>query len=318
VNWTYGRIPDGGLATFIIDLGLGIFNQQLFLMLKAAPVTIELELVQSAADIVVPELGPDDTVSPNAGNYNFQLEDCRLLADTVTVTSDLYERYAQTLLSGVALPVPLVSYAVQYASIPPRTSDAQIIINRAFSRLKAIFLSFDGTLPLIRNVGQDPYINDAVNGTDRNPNVFTVVNRFVAPFPTVNENPHANGTNQFQWQLQLGGRTMPAYPCTGAEEAFYRLRQAGHMVRSGNLNIANLKSYMTHQFVTGINLERAPGTAAFTGLSTRAGESIVLMLKNLPALAAGTANSVAITGVYITLVYDAIMNIRAEGVELQM
>jgi hypothetical protein len=121
---------------------LGVSNKK-YLPLKHAPVTIEVEIVNSANEPLISE---DDGVTGGteikAANtsYNWQLEDCQIKCDTVLLDSGLNENYTKHLLEGKALPLEFETYIAQENSIA--SNNVSVQVSRAVSKLNRMFLTF--------------------------------------------------------------------------------------------------------------------------------------------------------------------------------
>ena len=128
-DWQY-PIPGGKMRRYCLPLPFGLFTQHLCLWLKVAPITIELELPLDYGDCIA-----DATAT-------WQIQDVQLKADCLYTTTEFSDQYAQMLLENVPIPIPLQSCAVQMQTVPAGADSFSININRAFTRLKAIFFTF--------------------------------------------------------------------------------------------------------------------------------------------------------------------------------
>ena len=118
--------------------------------------------------------------------------------------------------------------------------------------------------------------------------------------------------------MQIGSKTYPQYPVRGLNEAFYRLREVlGHCM-SGTVSIFGPNTYNHTEFIGALDLEKAVNGAgdgaAYSGPSTRGGEQLTLNLKNIPDVAGNGAGRAS--EVYLIMLYDSLVNVRAEGVEV--
>ena len=69
--------------------------------------------------------------------------------------------------------------------------------------------------------------------------------------------------------------------------------------------------YRIHKYIIGLDLERISG-AGFTGMNTKAGDLLILNLRNC----ADTLNGNIPTRVYCCLFYGCVLNIKDSGVEV--
>ena len=115
-------------------------------------------------------------------------------------------------------------------------------------------------------------------------------------------------TKELNFTLQIGSKKFPEYPIKNAADAYYQLRKSLGIHGSAFHSI-NIKGneFMTNQFVLGIDTDKILG-ASFTGYITKSGDLITLALENN-----GFANGDRIHSV---LHYDAVLNIRDQGVEV--
>ena len=106
---------------------------------------------------------------------------------------------------------------------------------------------------------------------------------------------------------------MPIYPMTSVAEQFYQLRKAlgvnGSTVH--NLSLVDRWYHDDIIFVIGPDTERTLG-ASWTGLSTKAGDLLTINMENV-GTSAGTIPKYA-EKVFVTLSYDAILQIQDSGV----
>jgi hypothetical protein len=228
------------------------------------------------------------------------------------------------LLENTPLPVPFSSYAVQMQTIPGTATAFSININRAFTRLRSIWFTFDGP-PVGHDLQQCTQTKTSLIPYYRTPAVVAVNQLEVNHFhhPMVGSENLAFDT--MEYQIQIGSRTYPQYPIRSLAEAAYHLHKTLGMTMSGTANIG-VTEYRNSAFIAAINLERAVNGAgegaSFSGESTIGGEMITLNVKNIPLLppvnprGGGPPVIPTPTAVYVTCFYDSIMNIRSEGVEV--
>ena len=86
---------------------LGLFNQFKYIPLKACPLVLELELVSNFTDCIVePGISGDFPASEAAPNDfkntsgQFELNNCFLQCDVVSLDNDLHNKYVAHLLDG--------------------------------------------------------------------------------------------------------------------------------------------------------------------------------------------------------------------------
>lgn len=297
-DWKY-PIPAGTKRRFVLPLPFGLFQQPYYLWLKVAPITIELELCQLATDCIK---------TAGAGvTQSWEIGDIQIKADTIMCTAEFTEQYSRTLLQNIPLPIPISTMAVQMQALPAATREISINVNRAFTRLKQIWFTFMGPASDQSAVAGR---TRAVEADDQK-----VVNTFYHP---MNVSTDWNAFDTMEFQLQIGAQTFPQYPVRGLSEAYMRLRKCLGFMNAGVTSLSGIDAYHHVEFIGALDLERALSGnghgAAFSGMSTIGGEQITLNIRNIPDIAgngAGTPKQI-----YLTMFYDSIVNIRAEGTEV--
>ncbi len=96
---------------------LGVSNKK-YLPMKHAPITIEVEIVNSATEVLL-EAGDttDEAITSSNTSFNWQLEDCQIKCDTVLLDSGLNENYTHQLLEGKSLHLEFETFIAQENSI---------------------------------------------------------------------------------------------------------------------------------------------------------------------------------------------------------
>ena len=128
-------------------------------------------------------------------------------------------------------------------------------------------------------------------------------------------NALADADNTLKYQWQLGAQKSPTRESTGQAEAWYRLNYAmGTHVGPDSLAISE-RQYHSTQFVFCVDWEKVPADSQlFSGVNSKDGQILTL---SMSGLGGSTGASAAPSAVYITCLYDAIVNLRgAEGVEV--
>ena len=114
---------------------------------------------------------------------------------------------------------------------------------------------------------------------------------------------------ELQWQLQIGGKLFPEYPCRSLAETFYQLKKSLGIHGSAFHSVAiSGNQYLNDKFIIGVDTEKIL-EAGFTGLNTRAGDLMVLKGK----YANSNSSTNWANSVYIILHTDQILEIRDTG-----
>ena len=114
---------------------------------------------------------------------------------------------------------------------------------------------------------------------------------------------------ELQWQLQIGSKMFPEYPCRSMAETFYQLKKALGILGSAlhSVDISD-EQYRNDHFIIGVDTEKSL-EAGFTGLNTKAGDLMVVRGKGANA---NLASPWAVQ-IYIILHTDQIFEIRDSG-----
>jgi len=198
---TLPGIAGGSYQTVGFKLCSGILNQPKMLPLKYMPLTIELELVNSANDPIVTP-GADSTFTTSNTSNDWQLENVQLKCDICNLDNSLQNNYDSHLLSGKSLPINFNTYITQSQAIVG--TDVSVSLNRAITRLKSIFVTF------WQSGDTDP--------THKEWNDFN--------------HPMDNETNllydkgyELQYQIQIGSKLFPEYPVQSVSESYAQLKK---------------------------------------------------------------------------------------------
>jgi hypothetical protein len=291
-------ILQGQRRTVITPIFSGLLATH-YMMPGRFALTIELELVNNANQCCA--------VNDNNGNplsQNFELSNVRLLADVVSVDGAVQEELSRVLLSGGALPLHFSSYSTtmhNLALAPAPNQSWSVTISRAFSRIKSVFITFDSDGSRA-NLGteSDTYLNwhgkpdfDLFGG----------------------DNPYQpDSAEGFRFQLASGSLLWPDLPISSMQEFHYQLAKVIGM--HSNLQGTSIppSEWLGTNFIIGLDLEKAAtapsGSAAFTGLSTRnAGDTLRFAFEGVqPRDPASTPQRQ-----YVTIHFDAVLEMRAEG-----
>ena len=202
----------------------GLFSQFKYLPLKyMGNLTIELELVNN--DVI----NPNDNTEANAigdrlttdvalpgGNISntstvFELNNAFVSCDICTLDNNLNNEYVKHLLEGKGLPITYTTYITQMQSVAGY-SDINVPVIRSVSKLVASFRTFYRT--------DDPSLG------------YEYANKRFCRFyhPHQSHDSSAEGiydiNKDLEFQIQLGSKLFPEYPCNSLTQCFYHLRKA--------------------------------------------------------------------------------------------
>ena len=296
----YRGIAEGESMTVLFKPLSGILNQNKLLPLRYAPITIELELVDSATEPIVSNFSGEATNAFKATNTstNWSINNVQVKCDVCTLDNALDNSYAQHLLSGKSLPITYNTFVSQMQTISGQ--DAPLInVSRALTRLKSVFVTLNKDL----TTGDRSELMGRKNWND-----------FFSPMSYDNHFGYSMKQMQdgeFEFQLQIGSKLFPEYPIRSHTEANYQLKKTLG-VQSSAVPTFDLSSiqYRDNRFIVATDCERVLD-AGFTGLNTRAGDLMSIRFKfNSP----GPNNARLADRLHIVLHSDQIMEIRDTGV----
>ncbi len=238
----------------------GLFHQPKYLPLKyCGGITIELELVSSLEEPIISFANTEFTAANTSKKWGIENVQCK--CDLLTLDNQLENSYAEHLLSGKTLPVNLNTYVSMNQSVNGKS--IRVNINRSFTRLKSVFVSF--TKENTENIEKL---------------LMKTWNNFYSPLASsmVNRSDKPTATDIQNFQLQIGPKLYPEYPIRSSQEAYYQLRKTLG-VQSSPLHSFDIKpwEYKTRKFIIGTDTEKIL-EAGYTGLNTRAGDMVHVRL----------------------------------------
>ena len=263
----------------------GIFNQFKYLPLKyMGNLTIELELVSNDTDCIV---NPDDydeadtgiaqnlrekftkDVALPGGNATntskiFELNNAFVQCDVCTLDNNLNNEYTKHLLEGKGLPITYTTYITQSQSVEGNDSISVPVI-RSVSKLVAAFITFYRT-------------DQASLGYEYANKRFC---RFYHPHQSHDSAVEGlyDVNKDLEFQIQIGSKLYPEYPCNSLSQCFYHLRKALNLPVFHQHSISiDFKQYRDRQFIFGFSFERVPDSS-YSRINTRAGQQMLIKIK---------------------------------------
>ena len=214
--------------------------------------------------------------------------------------NQLENEFAQRFLSGQSIPINFSSFVVQQQQLSGQSPS--INITRALSRLKSVFMTLVGT-PASSNT--DDSVGDS-GGANRM--FLKAWNDFYHPMAA---QALYRSSKEFEVQLQIGGKKFPEYPLRSLAESYSALRKCMG-IQSSTFHSIDIDpfEYRTRKFIVGIDTEKVL-QASFSGENIKNGSLLTILMKNVSNNTADYP-----TGVYVTMHYDAVLNIKDTGVEL--
>ena len=293
----------------------GLFSQFKYLPLKyMGNLTIELELVNNAIDCIINPNDYDESdtgiaadlrnrftvaVAGDVGKATNTSIDWEIsICDVCSLDNNLNNEDVKHLLEGKGLPITYTTYITQSQSVAGMT-DISIPVIRSVSKLVASFITFYKS-------------GDPSTGYEYADKEYC---RFFHPHQS--HNPLDEGISDkdkdLEFQIQLGSKLYPEYPCNSITQCLYHLRKALNlqMFHQHSMNI-NFKQYRDRQFVFAFSFEKVPDSS-YTGVNTRAGQQMLIKIK--PAGATIPANEMP-DQLYATLLSEQVLEIKDLGLKV--
>ena len=292
----------------------GLFSQFKYLLLKyMGNLTIELELENNATDCIIDyrNFQLDDAVgnrfthdvNTTVGqvtntSIDWEINNARVVCDVCTLDNNLNNEYVKHLLKGKGLPITYTTYNTQSQSVKG-LNDINVQVIRSVSKLVASFITFYKE-------------GEASTGYEYCDKEFC---RFYHPQQASDEaiNGMYNEDYDLEFQIQLGSKLYPEYPCNSLTQCFYHLRKALNlpMFHQHSMSI-DFKQYRDRQFIFAFSFEKVPDSS-YTGINTRAGQQMLLKVKPINS---SVADGVMPDQVYITMLSEQILEIKDLGLKV--
>ena len=307
----YVSVDNNGTRTVSFTPLAGVFAQGKLLPLRYLPITIELEVVNNLYDPIISNKQPGWNQTFAGAVFGLQagstaIPPVNFVSSTRTISNvvakcdvcrmdnQLENEFAQRFLSGQSIPINFSSFVVQQQQLSGQSPSVNI--TRALSRLKSVFMTLVGT-PASSNS------EDAVGDSAGARGMFMKDwNDYYHP---MSAQQRYNASKEFEVQLQIGGKKFPEYPLRSLAESYSALRKCMGIQSSTFHSIDR-----THKFIVGIYTEKVL-QASFSGENIKNGSLLTILMKNVSNNTADYP-----TGVYVTMHYDAVLNIKDTGVEL--
>jgi hypothetical protein len=290
----------------------GILNQNKLIPLRFAPLTIELELVDTFTEPIISNFVNLGGFTVFNSSQLWQIEQVQCKVDVCTLDNALHNSYVEHLLKGNSLPLSYNTFVSQLQTIAGQ-NDVLVNVSRAITRLKGVFVTLHKDYEYGRNVfaGRKLW------------------NDFFSPgnFENFDGITKTGSGQEFEFQLQIGSKLFPEYPIRSHQEAYYQLKKTLGVQASSVHNFdINTAQYRDHRFILGTDCEKVLD-AGFTGINTRAGDLMTVKLKynsrGVPADAARTAAENVWAAscrladrIHIVLHSDQILEIRSSGCQV--
>ena len=251
----------------------------------AGGLTIELEC-EDAADAVLNGTG---------NSTEWSLSDLKIHVDSVTLTSEITNDFADLLLSGRSILIPYQQNQSSVQYLAGQTGDVQITLAKQFSRLASVFVS------LAREDGD--------NAADRT--TATVNGKLQNNFYLADD--MAESVESF---IQVNNKRFPQFNTQGTKQHFQRLLRGlgtfGSMSHASCISETGYGKGVTgalsvgRQFVTCHDLETMPACES-TGMLVAGGGTVQISLKNCGSAAKAPSRA------YIVTHSDAVLELKDQS-----
>jgi hypothetical protein len=307
-------IPAGQSRVVLFDLpGISLFNSHYLLPIGRFPVELSLELVSDAKLVCATKtIDAAGARAPTGADLSttFTLEDVQIKADTLLLDSAVTANIDEALTQGKPLTLHLRPWTVQRYTVAVAGDSINFsqIFSRAYSRLLSMFINFY------------PKKVPEQSGW------WTESNLFAAWHGAAGDAEWRPGTkptydfakDTFRFQVQLGSQLYPQVPIASFAEAYYQLQKCVGALTTG-VGIASGPTFRSTNFHAAIDFEKVgstpAGEASFTGQNTKlAGEQLRILFENVEPLRDGTNWDWSPDAMFVICNYDAVCQLRLEGV----
>ena len=287
-DWAARHIPVGGSRRCTWrPLSSGFLSCGRFLPMMGGAsggMTCEIELEN-----------PEDAVLNGTNNStDWNLSELKIHVDSVTLTSEITNDFADLLLSGRSVLVPYQQNSCSVQYLAGTTGDVQITLAKQFSRLASVFVS----------LAQEDK-TDAAERTTAGANGKLQNNFYLADDQAENVESY----------IQVNNKRFPAFNTQGTKQHFQRLLRGlgtfGSMAHASCISEAGYgRSSATplpsRQFVTCHDLETMPSTES-SGMLVAGGGTVQIAMKNT-----GGAGKNA-TRVFIVTHSDSVLELKDQS-----
>lgn len=305
--FTYPGIPGGQRQTVVFKPDSGILKVNKMLPLRFLPLILELELVSDPEEPILytgllADARQESHLSyPQSGFYTrnssnmWHIENVCVLADLITLDSDLANKYYSHLLGGNSLSFNYSTMISQQQTIKDMKKPS-INIARALSRLKTVFVTLEKDL-FYDSINTNTDLDEYVNGIYKVDSAYSGYihpgkkpwRTFWSPMASDNSSTaHAdnsissyqhNDEAEFKFSIQLGGQKFPESDINGHAQAFYYLAGAlGNYVSDVHSIDITPRQYRSNRLILGMNMEKVK-QSSFSGLNTRDGSLLTAKLE---------------------------------------
>lgn len=312
----------------------GIFNTIKHIPLKYCPITLEITVARPEVCLAQGDMNvayandpdrpfsPQEEVSGSAQrpirrSQNFSITNVQIKADLVTLDSGVDEQLKGHLLNGGKHRLRIPTYTTDSTTLQG-VENPTLTMSRSLQSLKAVWVTFFAANKVLHNMDGEPGWVNLQHMTEANA-FHTPVGESRPSGAAVGAYSLTVDEYDFSAQLAIGSRMFPDYPMVTPSEMYESLLRAlgVHASNHTATSLRSLEYRAGDRFVLAWNLERSPEFAAYSGLSIANGENIQVKLgKMTNAYTQANNGRHQITKAWVTLEYDAVVEISATGVQV--
>ena len=191
------------------------------------------------------------------------------------------------MLSGRALQLNLRTIMSQQAIIPAAAVDFQATVVRALSRIAAVFVTFQGRAAA-------------------NASILRLHN------PSAIVGAVAGGERTLEWSVQIGSKQWPEMSTCKSTAATMSLLKQALGIYDQNIACTSIhpENYLESRYVIGVPTSTIPGQV-FSGISTRSGDLLSVLIKNMHVAPERQAQKL-----HISMVAEVILELKESGTVL--
>lgn len=244
----------------------------------------------------------DEALHPFSSSREYSIEQAQMRMSTVSLDSALQNSFNAALLSGKALQFYIKTIHLQQQNLPASSTECQVSMVRALSRLAGLFVSFTGPATYL-----------GADGTIQNTDLsHTHLHKsFLNPSAVIPGNIEGTADESLiSWQVQIGAKNYPeAGPASNLAETFSLLRQTidtiGESVRTISIDESG---YRNLSFVVGVPLQTM--AVPFSSVNTRSGDLLTVKFSNMDPGARSASR------IFVHMVAETIIEVRESGVQV--
>ena len=305
------KIATGRTHTVSLRPLSGLIQSGKFFPVQWCPIQIEIEL----ADAVTTWMStngaaavPGLLAGPETCTRDYELLDCKVNVDMITLDSGMNEEFAKLMESGSSLPLNITTFA--HFSQATLGTNPTVPLTRACAKIRDLMWSFT------RRQGVATLIPGGIAYDDQ----LSWCNDFYYPKATDVVNGFASDAEMYETRWTLGAKGLgPVQNFRYFHEYLHQLYEAlGYLNDTKALPDLDRETFLSEKHICAVTLERALNVA-MTGLSSRSGSLLALQLYNLApnvAPACLNAGELAVNQAWVVIMHEIAVTLSKYGVQV--